>query len=39
MERVLASGKALPERLDELVQLALAAGGDDNITVVGLDLS
>ena len=39
MERVLASGESLPQRLQGLVELALAAGGGDNITVVGLELS
>jgi protein phosphatase len=37
--RVLASDKDLPERMEDLVELALAAGGSDNITVVGLELS
>lgn len=36
MERVLASGKGLRGLLHDLVDLALAAGGGDNITVVSL---
>ena len=39
MRRVLVSGQDLSDRLNQLLALALEAGGSDNITVVGLDLS